>query len=410
MTDSVSISEPTAITSSFTTTDVDCYGDSTGSATVIFNGGVTDYLLSWQNFTYPLPNGVNIFITPVGVPAGIYPYGVTDANGCTHFDTITIYQPTAAITASYNQLNVSACGLANGNIDATVSGGTQPYLYSWSNGDTTEDISNLSAGQYVVVVTDSNACIISDTIIITQPSNLFVTTTSPTINGYHIACTGDSSGSITAQVSGSSGYTYLWSDGQTTVTASGLAAGTYTLTVTDSSNCSYSTYKTLIEPATVLNQNITSTNVLCNDSADGTISINLSGGVPNYNTNWGGITNPNALAFGQYLITTTDSNGCVAIDSAEISQPNLLSGSILITSNYNGEDVSCNGNADGSVMANIFGGTLLYSYLWSTGGNGYAANNLPAGTYTLTVTDSNNCVTTLNTTLYYKLNLRLKKM
>ena len=254
------------------------------------------------------------------MPAGIYPYGVTDANGCTHFDIITIYQPTE-LTHTYTKTDVSACGIADGTINSTVNGGTAPYNYAWNNGDTTANISNLSAGQYIVVVTDSNACIISDTITITQPSNnLLVTTTSPTMNGYHIACTGDSSGSITAQVSGGTpGYTYLWSDGQTTATASSLAAGACSITVTDTNSCSYSIFETLTEPTNALNQNILTTNISCNGANDGSIYLSVSGGVPNYTTNWGGISNPNALSIGTYVITTTDSNGCVAIDSVEIS-------------------------------------------------------------------------------------------
>jgi len=227
---------------------------------------------------------------------------------------------------------------------------------------------------------------------------LLVSATTSNYNNYQISCNGGTD-SITSTVSGGTpGYSYLWSDGQTSPTANNLVAGNYTLTITDLNSCDYTISITLNQP-TLLSNNVVSANVLCNGSSDGIISVNVSGGVPNYNTNWGGIANPNALSVGHYIITTTDSNGCVAVDSVEIMQPNLLSGSIMITSNYNGQDVSCNGGGDGSVMASIFGGILPYNYLWSSGGTASTEDSLSAGTYSLTITDSNNCVTTLNTTL-----------
>jgi hypothetical protein len=335
---------------------------------------------------------------PAGVPAGIYPFVVTDANNCSTADTVYITQPTQ-LSSSFSQNDLSACGLANGSIDASILGGIQPYTFTWSSGDTTEDISNLSAGQYTLIVTDSNNCSIFDTLIITQPSNnLLVSATTSNYNNYQISCNGGAD-SITSTVSGGTpGYSYLWSDGQTSPTANNLVAGNYTLTVTDLNSCDYTISITLNQP-TLLSNNVVSSNVLCNGSSDGIISVNVSGGVPNYNTNWGGIANPNALSVGNYIITTTDSNGCVAVDSVEIMQPNLLSGSILVTSNYNGQDVSCNGGGDGSVMASIFGGIFPYNYLWSSGGTASTEDSLSAGTYSLTITDSNNCVTTLNATL-----------
>ena len=124
LTDSILINSPEEITSTFTTTDVSCFGDTTGSATVIFNGGVTDYLLSWGPFTYPLFNSNNIFTTPVGVPAGIYPYGVTDLNGCFMFDTIIINQSDSLIrtvsVSNYNGYNISCFGGSDGYINLEI--------------------------------------------------------------------------------------------------------------------------------------------------------------------------------------------------------------------------------------------------------------------------------------------------
>ena len=402
LTDSVTITEPLALTTSYFAVNVSCFNGSDGSVTLYIAGGTINYVVTAFGFTLPLLGGIDTAastsIMPAGVPAGIYPFVVTDANNCSTADTVYITQPTQ-LSSSFSQNNLSACGLANGSIDASILGGIQPYTFTWSSGDTTEDISNLSAGQYTLIVTDSNNCSISDTLIITQPSNnLLVSATTSNYNNYQISCNGGTD-SITSTVSGGTpGYSYLWSDGQISPTANNLVAGNYTLTVTDLNSCDYTISITLNQP-TLLSNNVVSANVLCNGSSDGIISVNVSGGVPNYNTNWGGIANPNALSVGTYIITTTDSNGCVAVDSVEIMQPNLLSGSILVTSNYNGQDVSCNGGGDGSVMASIFGGIFPYNYLWSSGGTASTEDSLSAGTYSLTITDSNNCVTTLNATL-----------
>jgi len=402
LTDSVTITEPLALTTYYTVENVSCFNGSDGSVTLYIDGGTTNYVITAFGFTLPLLGGIDsaasTSIMPAGVPAGIYPYVVTDANGCSTTDTVYITQPTQ-LSSSFSQNNLSACGLANGSINASILGGIQPYTFTWSSGDTTEDISNLIAGQYTLIVTDSNNCSIFDTITITQPSNnLLVSATTSNYNNYQISCNGGTD-SITSTVSGGTPvYSYLWSDGQTSPTANNLVAGNYTLTVMDLNSCDYTISITLNQP-TLLSNNVVSSNVLCNGSSDGIISVNVSGGVPNYNTNWGGIANPNALSVGNYIITTTDSNGCVAVDSVEIMQPNLLSGSIMITSNYNGQDVSCNGGEDGSVMASIFGGILPYNYLWSSGGTTSTEDSLSAGTYSLTITDSNNCVTTLNATL-----------
>ena len=390
LTDSISISEPTLLSASYLIENVSCHGSSDGSAMATVLGGILPYNYIWSSGgTTSMEDSLS---------AGAYILTVTDSNNCSIDDTVFITQP-AVLNASFSQINVSACGLANGSIDATFSGGTQPYTFTWSNGDTTEDISNLGAGQYTLIVTDSNNCSIFDTLIITQPSNnLLVSVATSNYNNYQISCNGGVDSVTTIVSGGSPGYSYLWSDGQTTPTASNLVAGNYTITVTDSNSCDYTISITLNEPP-LLSNNVVSTNVLCNGSSDGSISVNVSGGVPNYNINWGGINNPNALSVGNYIITTTDSNACVAIDSVEITQPNLLSGSIMVTSNYNGEDVSCYGSSNGSVMATVLGGILPYNYIWSSGGTTSMEDSLSAGTYSLTVTDSNNCITTLNSTL-----------
>jgi hypothetical protein len=158
LTDSITITEPLALTTSYTVENVSCFNGSDGSVTLYIYGGTINYVVTAFGFTLPLLGGIDTAastsIMPAGVPAGIYPFVVTDANNCSTADTVYITQPTQ-LSSSFSQNNLSACGLANGSIDASILGGIQPYTFTWSSGDTTEDISNLSAGQYTLIVTDS---------------------------------------------------------------------------------------------------------------------------------------------------------------------------------------------------------------------------------------------------------------
>ena len=197
--DSVTITEPSAITSSFTTIDVDCYGNNTGSATVIFNGGVigsapgdTNYILSWDTLLYILPFPYTTFTTPIGVPAGIYPYGVTDANGCTHFDIITIYQP-SAISVTATTTVVSCNGGNDGTAILTLGGGTGTLSPNWGAANPNA----LSAGTHIFTVSDSNNCLLTDSVIIAEPSAISVTTITTVVS-----CNGGNDGTAILTLGG----------------------------------------------------------------------------------------------------------------------------------------------------------------------------------------------------------------
>ena len=397
--DNITLNEPSEITSNYSTTDVHCNGDSSGSATVVFSGGVTDYLLSWSGFNYPLPNGLNTFITPVGVPAGIYPYSVTDINGCMHFDTITINQPNT-ITASYvvsdyNGYNVSCYGGNDASIEMQWSGGTSPYL-NWFNGIATTDTiqNNLSANTYTDSIVDANGCSYSQTITINEPAAL-----SLSLGTTNLSCYNSCDGMINTQISGGvSTYTYLWNDGTSLDSITNVCSGNYNVIVTDANGCTISDSSIVTQPTEIIinTDSIFDANVY--NGNDGEIYITASGGMLNYSYSWTGPNGFNSINeditgiySGSYIITVTDSTNCSSTDSIYVDQPSSLT--ITLDTIIN---LICFEECNGQIMITADGGDSVYTYLW-TGPNGFTStdedlDSLCAGTYELTLSDSSNSV------------------
>ena len=207
-----------------TNTNIDCFGQATGTATVTPSGGTAPYSYVWSNGA--TSQTVN------NLPSGTYIVTVTDANGCIAQMSLTITQPQSSIVTTATQVNVLCYGNPSGSIDLSVSGGTGPYMYSWSNGSTTQDILNLAGGSYTGTVTDGLGCTSSTSVTITQPSAFSITTTSTDeMMGMD--------GTATVTVSGGTpSYMYYWMPGgATTPSITGLAAGTYSVTVLDANGC-----------------------------------------------------------------------------------------------------------------------------------------------------------------------------
>ncbi len=211
------------LSSSINSTSSAC-GAATGSATVTPSSGTAPYTYLWSN-------GGNTQ-TIVNISGGIYTVTITDANGCIGNDTVTVNNPNGP-TVSFNSTTHVACfGNATGGASISVSGGTAPYTYSWSNGATTSGITNVMAGSYTITVTDGAACVNQLMVTITQPSQISTT--------YAItaSCPGSNNGAITTQTTGGvAPYSYMWSNSATTGNLSNLAAGTYVLDVYDLNNC-----------------------------------------------------------------------------------------------------------------------------------------------------------------------------
>jgi hypothetical protein len=393
-TTSVTITQPAAIGLAGlpTVTSASCGGACDGSITnVVIAGGTPPYTYLWSN------GATTADIT--GLCAGAYTGTVTDANGCTFVSpAITISSAgSIALTGTPTTTNITCNGLCNGSISGvSVTGGTAPYTYAWSNGATTANISGLCAGNYDLTVTDNGGCsfTLPIAITITQPAVLVA----PALTVTNITCNGLSNGSLTvAPTGGTTPYTYSWSpSGGTAATASGLGAGTYTVLVTDNNACTASATATITEPTALgLNGFPTATNVNCFGDSTGAVSaLSPTGGTPPYTYLWSnGATTQDLtnVPAGTYNGTVTDANGCTLSSPTgfTIAQPAAalgLNGFPTVT------DVSCNGAADGAVSnLSPVGGTAPYTYLWSNGETTSGLSDLTGGTYNGTITDANGC-------------------
>lgn len=220
--------------------------------------------------------------------------------------------------------HVSTNGGADGAIDLNVSGGTPPYQYLWSNGETTEDLTNLGAGSYSVTVTDSDLQTKSDSVIINQPSEILELTLIPT----HVTTFGVSDGAIDLSVSGgTSPYQYLWSNGETTEDIYNLSAGEYSVIVTDSDQQTESDSITINQPLGELSLVLSTTNTSIFGASDGIIHLTVTGGLPPYQYLWSnGETTADIynLSAGEYSVVVTDSQSRTKSHSAVVYQPPAL--------------------------------------------------------------------------------------
>ncbi|MCO6499072.1 MAG: HYR domain-containing protein [Vicingus serpentipes] len=269
--------------------------------------------------TAGLPSGSNF---PVGITTNTFFAQDTSGNTSTCSFNVTIFEKPVA--AKNTLTNVTCNGFSDGGIDVNVTNGLLPYTYLWSNGEITEDVNALSAGNYTVVVTDGNTCKDTLDITITEPLPLDVSKT--IINN---GCYGISEGSINVIVSGGTlPYSYNWDIGDTTTTIVGLLAGNYSITVTDSHNCVINQTYTVYQPNEFVLDGVLSEffgyNVSENGFCDGTIDLTVSGGFEPYQFNWSsGDTTKNVtgLCAGTYTVEVTDLDQCQAIGSFTLIEP-----------------------------------------------------------------------------------------
>ena len=363
-----------------TPSNVLCFG---GSGSVVLNA-------TGANAPYTYGGSPTQNLSP-----GTYTYTATSTNGCVSAPvSITITQPQAGLILSNTQVNVLCFGNNTGSIDLTVTGGTAPYTYAWSNNTTAQDPSNLIAGAYTVTVTDANGCAATATVTITQPASALVATTTQVM----IACFGGSTGSVNmTPTGGTAPYTYVWTGGSTAQSAIGVPAGTYTVVVTDANGCTTTISATITQPQAPLSLATTQVNVLCFGNSTGSIDLSPSGGTPGYTYAWSNnstIQDPLNLIAGTYTVVVTDANGCIDTTGVIITQPQ--SGLSLSSTQVN---VLCFGNNTGSINLTVTGGTGPYTYAWSNNTTAQDPSNLIAGAYTVTVTDANGCTATLSITI-----------
>jgi hypothetical protein len=398
---SFEIEEPDPVEVSGIETELACNslsGAPDGAIDLTVTGGTGAYTYAWSN------GATTEDLT--GLPAGTYDVVVTDANGCTDGASFTLDEPEAVEIAA--DLGPLSCNSANGSADAsinlTISGGTAPYTYAWSNGESTEDISGLAAGTYDVTVTDANDCTAegSWTIDDVDPIEVVASVTDLSCN----ALSGDPDGIIDIEVTGGTApYTYAWSNGASTQDVSNLTAGTYTIDISDANGCLFQATYTLSQPdAVVASGDITEPG--CNAASGaptGAIDLSVIGGTGAYNFAWSnGATTEDVtgLAEGTYTVVVTDANGCTDEQTFTLTEPDAVTCSLDSPApGACGENILCNGGT-GTINVTAQGGTPGYEYsLDGVNFQSDATFTVPAGTHTVTVRDSNGCTSTCDITL-----------
>lgn len=329
-----------------------CYGYANGSATVNPVSGTMPFSYLWDN---NINTAVNNSLT-----AGTHTVTVMSANGCQNTYSTTIGQPAELVLGIASTTNVNCGGVNNGSATVYAVGGTTPYSYLWSNGMTGSAVTGLASGTYNIIVTDHSNCTDIIPVIIGVDPAPVVTITSVT----NITCYGSHSGTATVTVTnGTAPYSYLWNNGQTTQTATGLAAGTYYCTIYDVNGCMAVTSSVTITQPTQLAATLTVNNVNCTGMPLGSANVSVTGGTPPYHYAWstGAVTSSvSNLAQGGYSLTVTDANSCMSTGSPfyfTVGQDPVPVADAIIGSGGS----SCGGSPVDLIAS---GGT---TYLWSTG-------------------------------------------
>ncbi|MBK6834178.1 MAG: choice-of-anchor D domain-containing protein [Bacteroidetes bacterium] len=397
----INVTAPTAlVVTAASQTNIACFGGSNGAAEINTpTGGTGTYNYNW---TPGNPTGDGT-LSVNGLTAQVYTSTVTDANGCTATQTFNLTAPTTLSVVPVSQTNLACFGGSNGAAAIDIpTGGVGGYTYDWTpgnpTGDGTTSVNGLTAQVYTCTVTDLNGCVIIQPFNLTQPATSLLVSAAVTsnYNGSQISCNGMSDAVAMATATGGAGsYSYAWANGQPTAIAPNLSAGVYTYTVTDVNGCTATSSLTITAPAAVSTNVGSQTDVLCNGGTTGTLTASSTGGTGSYSYVWSnGQTTATAinLSAGVYTYTVTDVNGCSTSSTGTITEPTTaISSSAMVTSNYNGSQISCNGVNDAEATATATGGTGAYTYVWSNGQITALATNLGAAVYSYTVTDANGC-------------------
>ncbi|MFK7978997.1 MAG: gliding motility-associated C-terminal domain-containing protein [Saprospiraceae bacterium] len=360
-----------------------CPGEGDGTGTVTANGDSPPYVYQW-------PNNESPYSTAFNLTAGTYMVTVTNFRECSATVEVVVGQAGGGF-GFVVESNGMICGnAANGQANVRITGGVGPFKYEWIDENTNtvvsteERVNNLTPGNYEVRVSDANGCFGQrDILLIEKP---VPTISATTLNSR--VCFGEKTGAAVATAAGGEGdFTYEWSNGQKGANANNLAGGTYQVTATDGNGCQATTSVVIIDNAPV-NINEAVNKPLCHNGKSGSIIVNVSGGSGDYAYRWsnGATTEDvNNLLSGTYFLTVTDKDGCQAIKGITIDQPTLMSLEVTTT---NAADLN---SSDGSATLTVSGGTLPYKFAWSNGATTQNLTNIPAGSYTVTITDGNSC-------------------
>ncbi len=391
---------PSTLGATASANDVVCNGQTNGSIDVNITGGVAGYTIEWNTIPPTTLNtgsqaGTGTFNIG-GLAAGDYSITVTDNAGTEVIIPSTTVNEPGLLGVNLDQTQPLCNGDATGSItaevflDGVLITPDASYSFTWNPSlGTGQTLSNIPSGAYALTVTDGNGCEATASTTLSQPPAI-----SGAISETNAACVGVNNGSANISASGGTGtLSYLWDSGQTTPSITGLAPGNYVVTVTDDNNCTI-IRNTTIGTNTTLTATAAATDITCNGDNDGTVTATPTAtGVDNggytyaWNPNVGSTPTVSSLPPNTYNVTITDALGCTATASDIVNEPIALS----VTTNV--IDESCTVGGDGQVTAIPSGGTIGtgYAFLWNTGETTQTISNLSANTYTVAITDANNC-------------------
>ncbi len=357
-------------------TDVDCNGASTGSIQIVASGGTSPYSYAWST------GATSTDIT--NLSASSYTLTLTDNNGCTLVNDFVVQEPDS-LSLSITVTNESANDAADGSLDASVIGGSDPYDFLWSTGDTTSLIENLAPGFYTLIVTDANGCELTGSATV----GAFNCNLEIEIIATEPACFSGQDGALEASIlSGEAPFEFDWSTGSTNASITDLTAGSYSLTVIDASNCSIQLNYELGEPDS-LQISASIQDAICFGSCDGAVNLTVLGGSPPYAFEWStGITAQNIdnLCAGMYTLSLTDNNGCSLIDSFTVVEPLEMVGMIVA------EAFSCLGSEGQDLWVEVSNNQGEYNVIWSPNGEQTDTIQISSDTvYSVNIEDELGC-------------------
>ena len=379
-------------------TDI-CAGSNTGALSAVIQGGTAPFQFIWNNGIVGTTDGDTVFIE--NLPSGQYNVTITDAGGCTAVSEMLQVDDAGYIivTAPSSQIQHLSCKSgSDGAINVNVAGGQPAYAYTWFDAGSnliadTEDVSNLPAGLYSVIVSDQLGCTGSLSIELLEPDKLLtIDSLPPIITG--VACFGQNNGKINITPTGGiPPYQFMWDNGKTSEDIADLPPGLYQLTITDANNCVLSPPAfTVPGPDSPISLfSFETGDPLCPNGNDGYITIDMMGGTPPYVYSWNQISvseNLFDVPAGDYHLTVFDANNCawdtlfVLLQPAELLLSAEVSPSVM-------------GQSNGVIIPSAMGGTAPYMFTLNTGQSGDTLSNLAPGAYQLTVLDAHLCESSL---------------
>ena len=402
----LTVTQPTLLTiSKDIEQNISCFKGSDGAIEVTVSGGTLPYKYNWTT-----TDGSGIIQSAQnqnGLTAGDYSLEITDKNSCIQTSNFILTEPEALKIVTTFKQDVFCFGEGTGAIEIEVSGGTPAevspenfdYLYSWTgpNGyvSSFKNINNVYSGDYTITITDNLNCVETKTIVITQSSEISINYTKT-----DVTCYGETDGAIDINITGGNPpYQISWSNLANGFSQSNLSADTYIATITDGNNCVKQASIEIIQPIFFITP--INTPISCNNENDGSITLNLTGGVKPISVTWdddstAGVQRNN-LAPGSYTVTILDSdiNQCPITQTFIFTNPPIIAVSSQVTN-----ALDCNIINSGSIDLTVSGGTKPYSYMWSTGEITEDLNDISSGDYSVEIIDKNDCVVTKQFSIY----------